>query len=136
MKTLENLGISAGADAVIGGRIFSATDETPGDYYDSNGNAASDSSDLKYKMYRGMASSEVQMDKRGGLKPGTCAEGVSTFVKSKGSASDVVNRFSAGLRSGMSYINAEDLKQLRDNAILVKVTKAGIEESHAFGTKE
>jgi len=129
--------IAAGADAVMVGRVLSSTDETPGEYFDANGNIVDYSSGIeKYKKYRGMASSEVQDDKRGGLKSGTCAEGVSTLIKSRGSASDVMDEFFAGLRSGMTYVNALDLKQLRENAIFIKITKAGADESHAFGTKK
>lgn len=127
--------ISAGADAAIVGRVFSATNETPGEFYGKDGEPVSEDFEEKYKLYRGMASSEVQNDKRGGLKLGTCAEGVSTLVKSKGPVSRVIENFSAGLRSGMSYVNASSLKQLRDNAVFIKITKAGEEESHAFGTK-
>ena len=129
--------IAAGADAVMVGRILSSTNETPGGYYDKDGNSIDESSSLeKYKKYRGMASSEVQADKRGGLKSGTCAEGVSTLIKSKGPVSSVLEEFSAGLKSGMTYVNASSLQKLRDNAVFIKITKAGVDESHAFGTKK
>ena len=129
--------IAAGADAIMVGRVLSSTDETPGEYFDSDENIIDDkSTEDRYKRYRGMASSEVQADKRGGMKAGTCAEGVSTLIKSKGPVSSILDEFSAGLRSGMTYVNALNLSQLRENAVFIKITKAGVDESHAFGTKK
>lgn len=81
-------------------------------------------------------SKEVQVDRRGGLKPGTCAEGVSTSIDAIGPVSDVINEFRGGLVSSMTYLNARNLEQYRGNANFIKITSAGMEESHAFGTKK
>lgn len=116
--------IAAGADAIMVGRILAGSDETPGEIIDG------------YKIYRGMASKEVQSDRRGGLKPGTCAEGVSTLVKCTGSVSDILQEFRGGLVSSMTYLNARTLEEYRLNARLIRITTAGMEESHAFGTKK
>ena len=121
--------IVAGADAVMVGRVFAATDETPGELFSSIDGK-------KYKIYRGMASKEVQSERRNGLKPGTCAEGVSTTLPYKGSVKNIVNEFSGGLRSAMTYANATTLKELRDNSKFVYITGSGLDESHAFGTKK
>lgn len=122
--------IAAGADAVMCGNILSATDETPGlTVYDENAR-------ISYKTYRGMASAEVQKDRRGGLKPMTCAEGVSTKIPVKGPVSSILEEFAGGLRSGMTYANAKDLKDLRSNSKFIKITHAGLLESHAFGTRK
>lgn len=116
--------IVSGADAVIVGRILAGSDEAPGEVIDG------------YKVYRGMASKEVQLDKRGGLKPGTCAEGVSTLIKCTGPVSNTLEEFRGGLVSSMTYLNARTLEEYRLNAKLIRITSAGMEESHAFGTKK
>jgi IMP dehydrogenase len=122
--------IAAGADAVMCGRILAATDETPGDLI------RDENAGITYKTYRGMASAEVQKDHRGGLKPLTCAEGVSTRIPAKGSVTPILEEFSGGLRSGMTYANATTLQDLRQNAKFIKITHAGLLESHAFGTRK
>jgi IMP dehydrogenase len=122
--------IAAGADAVMCGRILAATDETPGDLI------RDEIAGITYKTYRGMASAEVQRDRRGGLKPLTCAEGVSTRIPTKGPVTPVLEEFAGGLRSGMTYANATTLRELRQNAKFVRITHAGLLESHAFGTRK
>jgi len=119
--------LAAGADAIMAGGIFAGTIETPGDVVNIDGR--------EMKIYRGMASKEVQDDRKGGLRPGTCAEGVSTYVRVKGKAYYVLEEFSGGLRSGMTYANARTISELRGGAKFLEITRAGLEESHAFGTK-
>lgn len=122
--------IVAGADAVMCGNILAATDETPGDLI------RDEIAGIAYKTYRGMASAEVQRDRRGGLKPLTCAEGVSTRIPAKGSVTPILEEFAGGLRSGMTYANATTLAELKINAEFIKITHAGLLESHAFGTRK
>jgi IMP dehydrogenase len=122
--------IAAGADAVMCGNIFAATDETPGDLI------RDEIAGIAYKTYRGMASAEVQKDRRGGLKPLTCAEGVSTKIPAKGPVTPILEEFAGGLRSGMTYANSTSLADLRSKAQFVKITHAGLLESHAFGTRK
>lgn len=119
--------LAAGADAVMAGRIFAGTLESPGEVVNINGK--------KMKVYRGMASKEVQDDKRGGLRPGTCAEGVSTHIPLKGKAYYILEEFCGGLRSAMTYADATNIDELRSNAIFIRLTSSGLEESHAFGTR-
>jgi len=122
--------LTAGADAIMCGRILAQTEESPGNpVWDDNAG-------IMTKTYRGMASREVQQDKRGGLKPMTCAEGVSTTLPVTGSVRSVIEEFAGGLRSGMTYANATTLAQLRTNATFIKITSAGLSESHAFGTRK
>ena len=118
----------AGADAVIAGRIFAGTLESPGEIVVMN--------DKRMKVYRGMASKEVQDDRKGGLRPGTCAEGVSTYVPLKGKAYYILEEFCGGLRSAMTYANARDISELRENSLFIRLTSSALEESHAFGTKK
>ena len=120
--------LAAGADAIIAGRIFAGTLESPGEIITINGK--------KVKTYRGMASKEVQEDRRGGMRPGTCAEGVSTHIPLKGKAHYIVSEFCGGLRSAMTYVNARNLKDLRSNSRFIRLTPSALDESHAFGTKQ
>jgi len=119
--------LAAGADAIIAGRIFAGTLESPGEVISLDGR--------RVKAYRGMASKEVQDDKRGGLKPGTCAEGVSTHIPLKGKAYYIIDEFCGGLRSAMTYTNSYNLSDLRNNSRFIKLTPSALDESHAFGTK-
>ena len=118
----------AGADLVMCGKIFAETEESCGYHFVGEDGES-------YKFYRGMASKEVQVEKRGGLKEGTCAEGVQTVLKIKGSLSDILSEYSGGLKSAMTYVNALDLEELRRFSKFIEITRSGIDESHAFGTK-
>jgi IMP dehydrogenase len=120
--------IAAGADGIISGSIFSGCEETPGDIFEING--------IKHKKYRGMASSEVQLERKGYMKKGTAAEGTQTYVPVRGSIEEVVDYFTGGLRSGMTYQNTKTLEELKRDPIFVKITNAGLEESHSYGTKK
>jgi len=113
--------LSAGAQTVMLGSILSGTMETPGEI--RNGK----------KQYRGMASKSAQVSWRGGMAEGMAAEGESTYVAIKGHASDVIHELSGGLRSGMSYVNAESLKQMPENARFIEMTPQGHLESVAHG---
>jgi IMP dehydrogenase/GMP reductase len=121
--------IVAGADAVICGRIFAGTEETPGDILEPE-------TGKFCKIYAGMASKEVQERRRGGLKKDTCAEGTETIVPFNGKVEDVVSEFLGGLRSAMTYVNAKNISQLRLNSQFIKISRASLEESHSFGTKK
>lgn len=117
----------AGADAIIAGSLFAGTKEAPGQIIHTNDG-------LGWKTYRGMASSEIQAERKGGLKPGTVAEGVSMLTPYKGSLNRVIEEFVGGLRSGMTYANAKTIPELR-KIKMIKITNSGISESHAHGTK-
>jgi IMP dehydrogenase len=118
----------AGADAIIGGRIFAGTEESPGEVMINDHGE-------RVKEYRGMASRKAQEARGTGLKPGTVAEGVSTYLSCQGPAEEVIERFTGGLRSAMTYFNATDLDLVRKNAKMIRITEAGLGESHAFGTR-
>jgi IMP dehydrogenase len=121
--------IVAGADAVICGRIFAGTEETPGEILEPE-------TGKFCKIYAGMASKEVQERRRGGLKKDTCAEGTETIVPFNGRVEDVVSEFLGGLRSAMTYVDAKNLSELRRNSKFIKISRASLEESHSFGTKK
>lgn len=90
--------LSAGADAVMLGRMLAGTKETPGEVikYD----------DQLWKKYRGSASFGVKMK-------GEFIEGEETMVPYKGSVKSVINAISDGLKSAMSYLNCESLRELK-----------------------
>ena len=117
----------AGADAIVVGKVLAGTDASPSEIVEHLGE--------KKKMYRGMASLEVQNDKRGGIKPGTCAEGVSTYIPYVGSLDSVINEFAGGLRSALTYAGANNIVELRKNTKFIKISSSGLSESHAFGTR-
>jgi IMP dehydrogenase len=118
-----------GADVVMCGGIFAKTKQSAGNiFYD-------DSTNSYYKYYRGMASEEVQKELRGGLKTGTCAEGVQHRIKVDKDLTQVINEFSGGIRSAMTYCNAMTIQELRCNANFKLVTYSSLSESHAYGTR-
>ena len=95
-------------------------------------------SGVRYKVYRGSASAAVAIDRLRRERPedqfdelaaGVVPEGVESVVRHKGSLSEVVHQLVGGLRSGMSYLNARTLDELRANARWVRVTEAGWRES-------
>jgi len=120
--------IGAGADAVICGSIFAGSKEAPGDVINWTDGIA-------YKKYRGMASEEIQIEKRGGLKPGTCAEGTSTLVRYKGSMARVAEEFEGGLRSALTYNGSWDVGHFQKTAEFIEITDSGLRESHSHGTR-
>jgi len=111
--------LAAGADLVMVGSLLAGTTESPGELiYDHAGNT--------FKTYRGMASSEAQIDWRGTT---ASIEGVSTVVPSKGQLQPVIEKLALGIRSGFSYSGAFNLSQLQAKAEFVVQTAAGQSES-------
>lgn len=115
----------AGADAVMIGSLLSGTDETPGEFElsESMKNLAASVNPLaipnsaKVKVYRGMASAEAQGDRQWGSNGVKVApEGVSTYVQCKGPVEPIIQELTMGLKSGMSYCNARNLRQIWLNA--------------------
>lgn len=114
---------AAGADTVMLGGMLSGTLETPGEMKHGR------------KQYRGMASRAAQNSWRGGVPEGMAPEGESTSVSIKGHVHDVLGEVAGGLRSGMSYINAHSVAEIREKARFVEMSPSGINESHAHGVK-
>jgi IMP dehydrogenase len=122
--------LAAGADAVMVGSLLAGTDEAPGETITIQGQ--------KYKSYRGMGSigamSEGSADryfqKNTGDSKKLVAEGVEGLVKAKGSATDIIYQLVGGLKSGMGYIGAETIPDMPSKAEFVKITNAGLKESH------
>jgi len=111
--------LAAGADFVMLGSMLAATDESPGETFTSVDGK-------KYKVYRGMASKEAQMDWRGKT---SSLEGVSTTIPYKGSVEFVLRELERGIRSGFSYTGARNLTELQAKANFIRQTSAGQTES-------
>lgn len=97
--------LAAGADAVMTGSMLAGTSESA----------------LQH-VYRGMASEAAQVNGRGYVGNGT-AEGISTIVNHKGPVSRVIDEISGGIRSGCSYSGVDNLRDLRSEAIFVRVNR-------------
>jgi IMP dehydrogenase len=128
--------MAAGAESVMVGNLLAGTTESPGVVVSRNGS--------RVKVFRGMASAGAAADRLEAepadgaeeeFRP-VVAEGVEAVVPLKGSAADVVHDLVGGLRSGMSYSNARTVAELRANARFVRITGAGLRESHPHDVDE
>jgi IMP dehydrogenase len=121
MKTSGDVvkALAAGADFVMLGSMLAGTEQAPGQVFD-NGNK-------KYKVYRGMASSEAQVNWRG--KTST-PEGISTTIPYKGDVNSILVDLKGGIQSGMSYSGARTIQELQFKSAFVQQTVAGQTESH------
>jgi IMP dehydrogenase len=122
--------ISAGADCAMVGSLLAGTDETPGEVFLYQGRS--------YKTYRGMGSVGAmsrgsadryfQQDIKDTLK--LVPEGVEGQVPYKGTAATVLHQLAGGLRAAMGYVGARDLAELHKKAEFMRITGAGLRESH------
>ncbi|MCX7759855.1 MAG: IMP dehydrogenase [Hydrogenothermaceae bacterium] len=121
--------IAAGADTVMLGSLFAGTEESPGERIFYQGRS--------YKVYRGMGSlgamkarfssdrySQESVEK-------FVPEGIEGRIPFKGPISDVVYQLVGGLRSGMGYTGCRTIKELQEKTKFIKITNAGLRESHA-----
>jgi IMP dehydrogenase len=122
--------IAAGGSTVMIGGLFAGTEEAPGEVELFQGRS--------YKSYRGMGSlgamqegskdryfqMDVSSDK---LVP----EGIEGRVPYKGPLSGVIHQLTGGLRSSMGYLGCKSIEQFRNDATFVRITNAGVRESHA-----
>ncbi len=119
--------IAAGGNACMMGSLFAGCDESPGTFELYQGR--------KYKVYRGMGSVAAMENGSSDRYFQTNAkklvpEGVEGRVAYKGSVEDTVFQMLGGLRSGMGYCGAPDIKTLQETARFVKITAASLKESH------
>jgi IMP dehydrogenase len=115
--------LAAGAETVMLGSLLAGCLETPGEIHGGK------------KRYRGMASRAAQVSWRGGLPEGMAPEGEATAVPVKGGVKDVIMELAGGLRSGMSYINAETLPEILEKARFMEMSASGFRESVAHGLR-
>ncbi len=123
--------LAAGAAACMIGSLFAGTDESPGEVYLHQGRS--------YKAYRGMGSVGAmargsadryfQAEVRDALK--LVPEGIEGQVPYKGPLSSVLHQLTGGLRAAMGYVGARDLSDFRTKAQFVRISAAGLRESHA-----
>lgn len=119
--------IAAGGNVCMMGSMFAGCDESPGDFELYQGR--------KYKVYRGMGSIAAMENGSKDRYFQTDAkklvpEGVEGRVAYKGLVEDTVFQLLGGLRSGMGYCGAKDIKTLQENGRFVKITAASLKESH------
>jgi IMP dehydrogenase len=122
--------LAAGANSVMIGSLFAGTDESPGETILYQGRS--------YKVYRGMGS-------LGAMKEGSrdryfqdevvepkklVPEGIEGMVPHRGPLNASIHQLLGGLRAGMGYVGCRDLQELRTKARMVRVTSAGLRESH------
>ncbi|HET7679439.1 MAG TPA: IMP dehydrogenase [Xanthobacteraceae bacterium] len=122
--------LAAGADCAMIGSLLAGTDETPGEVFLYQGRS--------YKTYRGMGSVSAmargsadryfQQDIKDSLK--LVPEGVEGQVPYKGAASTVLHQLAGGLRAAMGYVGAKNLQELHQKAEFVRISSAGLRESH------
>jgi IMP dehydrogenase len=122
--------LAAGADCVMMGSIFAGTEESPGETIIYEGR--------KFKEYRGMgslgamnqgSSDRYFQDVEDEVKK-FVPEGIEGRVAYKGFVKEIVYQFTGGLRAGMGYCGAKNIAELK-NATFIKITNAGMKESHA-----
>ena len=121
--------LAAGAHAVMIGGFFAGTDEAPGEIVLFQGRS--------YKVYRGMGSlgameqgTKDRYGQSGVESKKLVPEGVEGRVPYKGPVSQSVHQMIGGLKSGMGYCGAKDLPTLRKTARFIRITVAGLRESH------
>jgi IMP dehydrogenase len=122
--------LAAGADCAMVGSLLAGTDETPGEVFLYQGRS--------YKSYRGMGSVAAmargsadryfQQDIKDTLK--LVPEGVEGQVAYKGAAATVLHQLAGGLRAAMGYVGARNMKELHEKAEFVRISNAGLRESH------
>ena len=136
--------LAAGADCVMLGSMLAGLEESPGDIILYEGK--------RYKVYRGMGSlgamqghgadrygSGVKAVGRHAERNKLVPEGIEGRVPYKGRLDDIIYQMMGGLRSGMGYVGAANLTELREKARFIRLTNAGLIESHPHGvliTKE
>jgi IMP dehydrogenase len=123
--------LAAGADVVMLGSLLAGLEESPGEIILYEGR--------RYKLYRGMGS-EGAMRGHGADRYATgqtqknrhklVPEGIEGQVPYKGKLDDVIYQLMGGLRAGMGYVGAGSLDELREKAEFVRITNAGLRESH------
>ena len=122
--------LAGGAGTVMIGSLFAGTDEAPGEMVLYQGRA--------YKMYRGMGSLSA-MEKGSKDRYGQSAveevsklvpEGIEGQVPYRGSLANNLYHILGGIRAGMGYVGAPDMKALRERAKFIRITSASLKESH------
>ncbi len=117
--------LAAGADSVMIGNLLAGTEEAPGETIYLEGR--------KYKVYRGMGSIDAMRE--GGSdryleKEKLVPEGVVGRVPYRGTVKEVIFQLVGGIKAGMGYTGSKNIKELQRKARFIKITNAGLRESH------
>ena len=132
--------LAAGAEAVMIGSLFAGTDEAPGSPVIRDGQ--------KVKVVRGMASLGATMGRRAAERgqdesaedaedwDKVVPEGVEAVVPYRGHVAEVLTQLVGGLRSGLSYGGAHNIKELQENAEFIEITPAGVKESGSHDVRK
>lgn len=125
--------LAAGAVAAMAGSLLAGTEESPGEVYLHQGRS--------FKAYRGMGSVGAmargsadryfQAEVRDELK--LVPEGIEGQVAYKGPVGNVLHQLAGGLRASMGYVGAKNLSEFREKATFVRISNAGLRESHSHG---
>lgn len=102
------LALAAGADTVMIGNLYARTMESAGEKFIKDNKT--------YKIYRGQASKEFQMDFYGELRNGITPEGISGFIECNKSAENFIDEFCGGIKSGLTYSGVKSIADLHINA--------------------
>lgn len=119
--------LAVGADAVACGSLFAGTTEAPGKLVKKNG--------VLFKQYNASTSktekkNQLLKDHNGKTQSFIYhVEGVESLVKYKGPVKEVIENLTAGIRSGLSYSGAKNIKELQQKARFIQITAAGLRES-------
>lgn len=119
------LALAAGASTVMVGKLFALTQESA-----APKRKGRDSSSGLEAKFRGQASADFQNEFYGGLKSKTVAEGIDFWGPVSGTAEELLNTLLGGIRSGMTYGGARNIKELQRKAEFVQVSPAYIYESY------
>lgn len=121
--------LAAGASSVMIGSLFAGTDESPGEIVLYQGRS--------YKVYRGMGSLGAMQEgvrdrygQQGVEAKKLVPEGVEGRVPNKGPLSQSIHQLVGGIRAGMGYCGCKNLAELRRKARFIRITNAGLKESH------
>lgn len=123
--------LAAGASAVMLGSLLAGTDEAPGELVEVNGK--------KYKAYRGMGSVKSMVlgsaarygqEYREGQTSKLIPEGIEGFIGYRGSVKDHLHQLLGGLRAGMAYLGSRTIDELQTKARFIRISQAGVLESH------
>jgi len=130
-------GLPLGADTVMMGSIFAGTDESPGETILLEGR--------KFKTYRGMGSLGAMSEPEGSSdryfqdasseSKKYVPEGIEGRIPSKGNLDEVVYQLIGGLKSAMGYCGVNNIEELKKNTRFVRITSAGLRESHPHDVK-
>lgn len=123
------LALAAGASTVMIGKMFALTKESA-----APKRAAADTPFGFEAKYRGQASEDFQTDFYGALKEKTVAEGIDFWAPIIGTAESLIDKMLGGLRSGLTYGGARNIKELQRKAEFVEVTSTYIKESRPRAT--